>query len=384
MTGGGKMRLDQFLRYSRLVKRRPLAKRLADGGAVHIEGKAAKASCRVEVGGRAEPAACEQDLAEFACWARRSAIRRKKDAPEMFEVLEESVRLADEVGESCRGADGFPEARLNPHLPRTGKDWLGFAGEWDGAVRLWPCPHQSANVIAGKSPPLKPSREAAKEEARMPGFPLPVARTSCPWGHEVFFLSPASTRRRPPARRHPAMKQLDAEQLRRTLRRLSHEIVERTADISALVLIGIRTRGYPPRGEAGRGDSLPGGRPPAFGRTGRHAVSGRPEPGRRRADQAPENGPFRSRARTRTSFSWTMCSTPAGRCAPALAALVGFGRPRRVRLAILVDRGGRELPVRADFVGKNIEALRNEGVRVRLEETDGQDAVFKHSRESGR
>ena len=94
------MRLDQFLRYSRLVKRRPLAKRLADGGAVHIEGKAAKASCRVEVG----------DVLSLRLANRTLRIRvlgeaerhpPKKDAPEMFEVLEESVRLADEVGEAA-------------------------------------------------------------------------------------------------------------------------------------------------------------------------------------------------------------------------------------------------------------------------------------------
>ena len=65
----------------------------------------------------------------------------------------------------------------------------------------------------------------------------------------------------------------------------------------------------------------------------------------------------------------------------ALAALVGFGRPRRVRLAILVDRGGRELPIRADFVGKNIEAVHPEEVRVQLEETDGLDAVFQAIKE---
>jgi pyrimidine operon attenuation protein/uracil phosphoribosyltransferase len=63
----------------------------------------------------------------------------------------------------------------------------------------------------------------------------------------------------------------------------------------------------------------------------------------------------------------------------ALTALVAFGRPRRVRLAVLVDRGGRELPVRADFIGRNVTARPGEEVQVLLEEADGREAVLLHS-----
>ena len=59
----------------------------------------------------------------------------------------------------------------------------------------------------------------------------------------------------------------------------------------------------------------------------------------------------------------------------ALDALVDFGRPKTVRLAVLVDRGHRELPIRADHVGKNVPTSREELVKVQLEETDGDDAV---------
>jgi pyrimidine operon attenuation protein / uracil phosphoribosyltransferase len=59
----------------------------------------------------------------------------------------------------------------------------------------------------------------------------------------------------------------------------------------------------------------------------------------------------------------------------AMDALVDFGRPRAIQLAVLVDRGHRELPIRADYVGKNIPTRADEQVRVQLEETDGQDAV---------
>jgi pyrimidine operon attenuation protein/uracil phosphoribosyltransferase len=65
----------------------------------------------------------------------------------------------------------------------------------------------------------------------------------------------------------------------------------------------------------------------------------------------------------------------------ALDALIDFGRPQRIMLAVLVDRGHRELPIRADFVGKNIPTRREELVRVRLKETDGRDEVVLGSRE---
>jgi len=59
----------------------------------------------------------------------------------------------------------------------------------------------------------------------------------------------------------------------------------------------------------------------------------------------------------------------------ALDALVDFGRPKSIQLAVLIDRGHRELPVRADYVGKNIPTAKNETVEVRLSETDGKDEI---------
>lgn len=60
----------------------------------------------------------------------------------------------------------------------------------------------------------------------------------------------------------------------------------------------------------------------------------------------------------------------------ALSALMDYGRPRRVQLATLVDRGHRELPIKADFIGKNVPTSRNEYIEVRLKETGGDDAVY--------
>jgi pyrimidine operon attenuation protein/uracil phosphoribosyltransferase len=64
----------------------------------------------------------------------------------------------------------------------------------------------------------------------------------------------------------------------------------------------------------------------------------------------------------------------------ALDALVDFGRPISVELAVLVDRGHRELPIRADFVGKNVPTRMDESVRVALQEVDGEDAVYMEER----
>jgi len=60
----------------------------------------------------------------------------------------------------------------------------------------------------------------------------------------------------------------------------------------------------------------------------------------------------------------------------ALDALNDFGRPRRIQLAVLIDRGHRELPIKADFVGKNVPTSLSERINVRLQETDGEDAVY--------
>jgi pyrimidine operon attenuation protein/uracil phosphoribosyltransferase len=59
----------------------------------------------------------------------------------------------------------------------------------------------------------------------------------------------------------------------------------------------------------------------------------------------------------------------------AMDALMDFGRPRKIQLAVLVDRGHRELPIRADYVGKNVPTSRADDVRVLIEEVDGEDAV---------
>ncbi|WP_420824559.1 bifunctional pyr operon transcriptional regulator/uracil phosphoribosyltransferase PyrR [Sulfobacillus harzensis] len=163
---------------------------------------------------------------------------------------------------------------------------------------------------------------------------------------------------------------LDAESLARVLMRMAHQIAEKNANMEDVVLAGIRTRGVPlaERIAANLG-RIEGVRPPVI---------------------AIDIEPYRDdREHPKRRASWISEITLADRVVvlvddvlytgrtvrAALDATVDQGRPRAVQLAVLVDRGHRELPIRADFVGKNIPTARSEIVRVNLMEVDGVDAV---------
>ena len=166
---------------------------------------------------------------------------------------------------------------------------------------------------------------------------------------------------------------LSPDDIRRAVRRIAHEIVERNRGLEDVVLVGMRTRGVPlARRLAGalrefEGEDVPVG--------------------------ALDIGLYRDdipylELRTRIQPTelptdidgkhvvlvddvlYTGCSIRA-----ALDALIDFGRPAGIQLAVLVDRGHRELPIRPDYVGKNIPTSLREDVRVLLEETDGRDEV---------
>jgi pyrimidine operon attenuation protein/uracil phosphoribosyltransferase len=169
--------------------------------------------------------------------------------------------------------------------------------------------------------------------------------------------------------------ELDSGQLRRTLKRLAHEIIEQSGDFGQLALVGIRTRGVPLAERlSGIIESLEGTRP----------LVGALDVTLFRDDLDRAGG---ARARLRKTDLPFSCADKdivlvddvlfTGRTVrAALAALVNFGRPARVLLAVAVDRGGRELPVRADFVGRNLDVLPDEEVQVLLEESDGRDAII--------
>jgi pyrimidine operon attenuation protein / uracil phosphoribosyltransferase len=167
---------------------------------------------------------------------------------------------------------------------------------------------------------------------------------------------------------------MTADDVRRALVRIAHEIVEQTHGAENIVLVGLRTRGAPlaERLSALIGDfeqtTVPhGALDISFYRDDLDSR------GIGRAVQ-PTDLPAEIRGRDVVLVDDVLYTGRTIRA--ALDALIDFGRPRRILLAVLVDRGHRELPIRADFVGKNIPTRREEDVAVLLRETDGRDEVL--------
>jgi pyrimidine operon attenuation protein/uracil phosphoribosyltransferase len=167
---------------------------------------------------------------------------------------------------------------------------------------------------------------------------------------------------------------LDEESLQRTLRRIAHEIVEKHPDLTALGLVGIYTRGAT-LAQRLRDliEEYTGARVP----TGALDITFYRDDLSLVAQQPIVKGtqiPFDLNGRTVVLVDDVLYTGRTIRA--AMDALIDFGRPQAIRLAVLVDRGHRELPIRADHVGKNVPTSREEIVRVQLEEIDGEDAVL--------
>jgi pyrimidine operon attenuation protein / uracil phosphoribosyltransferase len=166
---------------------------------------------------------------------------------------------------------------------------------------------------------------------------------------------------------------LDARDITRALTRISHEILERNKGADDLVLLGIPSRGVPlaeriaERIASVEGYAVPVGSLDVT----MYRDDLRLKPARALLPtQIPRGG---IDGKTVVLVDDVLFSGRTIRA--ALDALNDLGRPRAVRLAVLVDRGHRELPIRADFVGKNLPTSLVERVSVRLAETDGTDAV---------
>ena len=167
---------------------------------------------------------------------------------------------------------------------------------------------------------------------------------------------------------------LDAEDIRRALTRIAHEIIERDKGAADLVLVGIANRGdHLARRLADEIERIEGSRVPVgvlditFYRDDIGLRAEAPEVQETRID-------VDITGRTVVLVDDVLFTGRTIRA--AMDALTDFGRPSRIRLAVLVDRGHRELPIRADFVGKNVPTRRDDDVRVRVRELDGDDAVL--------
>lgn len=167
---------------------------------------------------------------------------------------------------------------------------------------------------------------------------------------------------------------LDADDIRRAITRIAHEIIERDKGAAGLVLVGIANRGdHLARRLAEAIERIEGSRVPVgvlditFYRDDIGLRAEAPEVQVTRID-------VDITGRTVVLVDDVLFTGRTIRA--AMDALNDFGRPARIRLAVLVDRGHRELPIRADFVGKNVPTRRDHDVHVRVRELDGDDAVL--------
>jgi pyrimidine operon attenuation protein / uracil phosphoribosyltransferase len=169
---------------------------------------------------------------------------------------------------------------------------------------------------------------------------------------------------------------LDAEAMRRALTRIAHEILERNGGTAGLLLVGVRTRGRPiAQRIADLIKQFEGADVPVteldvtYYRDDRRGTASAQEQAQGEGQAAQLEVEGRKIILVDDVF-YTGRTVRA-----AIDAIIDMGRPANIQLAVLVDRGHRELPIRADYVGKNVPTSLDERIKVRLVETDGVDEV---------
>jgi len=168
---------------------------------------------------------------------------------------------------------------------------------------------------------------------------------------------------------------MDADRMSRALTRIAHEVLERNRGVGELALVGIRTRGVPIARRLARalkeinGHDVPtGALDITLYRDDLMRTAVGPQPVIRRTEI-----PFSIDDRKILLVDDVLYTGRTIRA--ALDALIDFGRPRAIQLVVLIDRGHRELPIKPDYVGKNVPTSLKQSVQVRLQEIDGADEV---------
>ncbi len=218
--------------------------------------------------------------------------------------------------------------------------------------------------------PLSWSREAGKGKDG-----ASKQRTSCRPGEEVFFMDAKTI--------------MTGDDIRRSLARIAHEIIERNPVMANLILIGMKTRGVPLAHRLadnlrrfGDGAITVGALDISWYRDDIPLENRTASPARRL--QPVINGtriPANITGKTIVLVDDVLYTGRSTRA--AMDALIDMGRPEAIQLAVLIDRGHRELPIRADYVGKNIPTARSEEIQVHVVEVDGRDEVVLYRRDSG-
>lgn len=172
---------------------------------------------------------------------------------------------------------------------------------------------------------------------------------------------------------------MDTEQVDKTLTRIAHEIMEKNKDVEGIAVVGIRTRGAFLAERLAKKIKEIKKKEPRLGilditlyRDDLTTIAEQPVVHKTEIE-------FDIQDKIIILVDDVLYTGRTIRC--ALDALIDFGRPRGIQLVVLIDRGHRELPIRADYVGKNIPTSQNEIVQVKLEEIDGIDEVMIQEKE---
>lgn len=166
---------------------------------------------------------------------------------------------------------------------------------------------------------------------------------------------------------------LDNKAIRRSLVRISHEIIEKNKGVEDIILVGIKRRGYPlAKRISEQIENIEGIKVPVGSvditlyRDDLSNINEIPN-----INSTDIEVPIKDKIVILVDDVLFTCRTVRA----AIDAIIDTGRPNSIQLAVLIDRGHKELPIRADFVGKNVPTSRNEIVKVEIEEIDGVDSV---------
>ncbi len=164
---------------------------------------------------------------------------------------------------------------------------------------------------------------------------------------------------------------MDELAIQRSLKRITHEIIERNKGVNDLILVGILTRGfYLANTLADLIESFEGVRIPAYSLDIRHWRDDH-----KRMEQAPkQQNPIPVQDKKIILVDDVLFKGRTIRA--AMDAITSIGRAKEIQLAVLVDRGHRELPIRADYIGKNIPSSLNERIQVNVADLDHENAVY--------
>lgn len=168
---------------------------------------------------------------------------------------------------------------------------------------------------------------------------------------------------------------LNSEQIEKFVKRISHQIIEKNSKEENLAIVGIHTRGVPLGERIVKNVKKYSSKEPLFGildivlyRDDLTTVAEHPVIKKTEID-------FDINNKVVVLIDDVLYTGRTVRC--AMDALIDFGRPKKIQLGVLVDRGHRELPIRPDYVGKNLPTSKQELIDVKLKETDGKDEVVK-------